>query len=184
MERLEPDDVPPAYDAGSDDVSPLRCEAEGCQNTLTYSGRGRKPKYCDEHKKSNIGTGSRSTGVRGWSEASRIEKQLTMYLAGLGFVIKLVNQYDGTVVAEGAAPVAHEVVEIAKTHKDWRKPLEIICAPGEYGRLMMVLAGIILPVMANHGLIPQIVIPMTGAPMPPGFKPVVVDMPNTGGGVA
>jgi hypothetical protein len=96
-----------------------------------------------------------------------------------------VNQYDGTVIANGAPDVAHEIVEIAKTHKPWRKPLELICTPGEYGRLAFALLTVALPIMVNHNLIPQIVLPFVGADAPPAKpdRPTVVYMPTTGGGV-
>jgi hypothetical protein len=36
-----------------------------CGKELTYGGRGRKPKYCDEHKKSSSSTGTRTPRVTG-----------------------------------------------------------------------------------------------------------------------
>lgn len=47
----------------TDDVPPFENEPEfacvTCGKAIEYSGRGRKPKYCDEHKRSS-GTGTRS----------------------------------------------------------------------------------------------------------------------------
>lgn len=54
-------DIPPSHDDGnlSDD---LVCEV--CGTGLSYSGRGRKPKRCDEHKRgtSSAGAKRRSSG--------------------------------------------------------------------------------------------------------------------------
>lgn len=45
-------DIPPPTDE--------RLSCETCGKTLVYSGRGRKPKYCDEHKRSSSPTTKRS----------------------------------------------------------------------------------------------------------------------------
>lgn len=41
----------------------LSCEV--CGRELVYSGRGRKPKYCDEHKKSSSGSGTSRKSLGG-----------------------------------------------------------------------------------------------------------------------
>lgn len=45
-----PDTLPP--DEGIGIGSDLACEV--CGKPLSYSGRGRKPKFCDEHRKGNV----------------------------------------------------------------------------------------------------------------------------------
>lgn len=69
--------------------------------------------------------------------------------------LRLVNPADGKVIAEGGPAVIHELVELAKTDAKFRKPLEMLATPGKYGPLGLALMGVIVPIMANHGLLPQ-----------------------------
>jgi len=70
-----------------------------------------------------------------------------------------VNPTDGRIVADGGPAVVHELVELAKTDSALRKPLELLATPGKYGPLTLAVAGVILPIMANHGLLPQFEFP-------------------------
>jgi len=151
---LAPDDVPT-----DDDIAPLRCEVDGCTNTLTYSGRGRKPKYCDEHKSAtSAGTSSGKRSTK-WPDAEQVEKQILRYLNGLGMAVTWVNPVDGTIIAKGNPAVAHELVELGKIDKTWRKWLDRIAKPGKYGPLAMALAPTVIGIAANHNLLPQFQIP-------------------------
>jgi len=155
---LSADDIPPEPD--SSDVPPLRCEHDGCQNTLTYSGRGRRPKFCEEHKKTNTSTGT-GTGKRSaWPKGDAVEKNLAKLLNWSAAGITFINPADGKVIAKGGPAVAHEVVEIARQNKSWRPYLEWIAAPGKYGPLTFALAAMLIPVMVNHNLLPQFILPI------------------------
>ena len=60
-----PDFEPPEGNPPPDDVPPSDFEyaCQTCGVELVYSGRGRHPKYCDEHKgKSSTGTARANTG--------------------------------------------------------------------------------------------------------------------------
>lgn len=154
---LSDDDVPPAdSESTENDTAPLRCEIDGCHNTLTYSGRGRRPKRCDEHKR-NTGDGKRSSG--NWSRANEVENALSKYVDGIAFGIKMIHPADGEVIAVGGPAIAHELVELGRIDKTWRKTLERCAAPGKYGPLTLASLGVLLPIMVNHGLLPQFQIP-------------------------
>lgn len=156
---LSPNDVPPDTEPVSDDVPPLRCTEDGCNNSLTYGGRGRRPTKCDEHKgpKGTPRTGKRSTA---WAKGDAVEKALTQALSWFGAGVAFVNPDDGKVIAKGGPAVSHELVELARVDKRLRPYLEWIAAPGKYGPLAMALAYVTLPIMANHNLLPQFIIPM------------------------
>jgi hypothetical protein len=157
---LDPDDVPP--DLSADD-SPLRCQEPGCVNAVVKPARGRTPKFCPEHSK----TSAKGTRKSGWSMASQVELVLTQYFAVFGSAVAIINPADGRPIVQGAQPVAHEIVELARSKPKWRKQLELVCKPGEYGPLMLALLPVVVPILANHGLLPQLFIPgLTPVPDP------------------
>lgn len=79
--------VPFVNETGSDD--PV-CQYPGCGEALTYSGRGRKPKYCDEHKRAS---GSRSSGgsTRGAANVETAVSALHTLYDGLLMPLMLVS---------------------------------------------------------------------------------------------
>lgn len=61
----------PADDVPDMDITTPEFVCEVCGKALTYSGRGRKPRFCDEHKKGSKGTVRRATGARNVAVASQ-----------------------------------------------------------------------------------------------------------------
>lgn len=147
----EPDsDTPPGR---------AQCQMPGCENTVTKPARGRSPKYCDEHRGTRS-AGSSETKLPNWPNAATVEDALKRYFSTLSFTITLVNPEDGRIIAEGGDAVAVALVNLGRKDKQWRKWLERAAAPGKYGELIVALGfGIVVPVMANHGLLPQFRIP-------------------------
>lgn len=154
LELLTGDDVPPAG-AAADDVAPLVCQEPGCTNTLEYSGRGRRPKFCEEHKtKSSSGTGDRKS-VR-WAAENAVRDALLRYFDLIGWGVQLVNELDGKIIANGAPAVVDELVKLGQVDKQWRRWLEAASKPGKYGGLILAVGStMVLPIMANHNALPQ-----------------------------
>jgi hypothetical protein len=147
---LADEDIPP--DIEPNDDAPLRCQFDGCSNEVVKPARGRTPKFCPEHRRqASTPTGKRSAN---WGRANEIENILNKYALGLSFGITLVNPVDGRIVAQGTPAVVHEIVELGRVDKQWRKYLEMIATPGKYGPLVMASLTIVIPVMANHKLLP------------------------------
>lgn len=147
-------DIPPDFDNPASDTPPLRCEVEGCDNPITKPARGRTPKRCDFHR-TNKGSGSSGNRAPAWRDAAQVEEALTRYFNVLGAGVSFVNEYDGSVITTGGAGIAHELVELAKTDKKLRERLELVTKPGKYGPLTLAVASVVLPIMANHNLLPQ-----------------------------
>lgn len=62
---------------------------------------------------------------------------------------------DLAIVAGQAEPLAAALVKVSKTNSTVRKTLEMAVTTGAYSELLtIVLAGIAMPIMANHGLLP------------------------------
>lgn len=166
---LKPDITNPEIDPSSD-AAPNRCQQPGCTTALVKPARGRTPKFCDEHKRGGTATGSKS-GVSGksWPRAQEIESILTKYVEGVGMGLMLLNPADGEIVAQGGPAIVHELVELAKTDKNMRKYLEWLATPGKYAPLTMACAGVALPIMANHGIMPPLFLPKTQKSNPQTF---------------
>lgn len=138
------------------DVPPLRCQHDGCTNALVKPARGRPPKYCDEHKTASKSSSGKSKTT--WANAATVEQALIRYIKGVGVGVSFINPTDGECIASGADGVAHELVELGRVDKSLRKRLEFIATPGKYGPLVVSVMPIVIPIMANHGLLPQFVI--------------------------
>ena len=162
------------------DVEPLRCTE--CGETLEYSGRGRKPTKCDKHKGSASRSGSSAPRQTAWPKASTVESALRMYLGMLGAGVAFIDPFDGRCIAKGKDDVAKELVNVARSHKDFRKVLEAISTPGEYAPLMAALMPVLVPIMAHHNMLPQFVVPMVVSD--PDLTPPVVPAGNRGEGGA
>lgn len=154
---LPPLDIDPA----SKDTAPARCAYDGCTNGLVKpaGGRGRPPKFCDEHKggkgapQEKFASGKSSLSGKSWPKAAEVETLLTRYVTGMGIALSFVHEKDGQVVAQGGPDVVHELVELAKDERELRKYLEWLTAPGKYSGLIIAVGAIVIPIMSNHGLI-------------------------------
>lgn len=71
---------------------------------------------------------------------------------------------DFAIVANQAQPLAAALVKVSKTNPAVRKALEMAVSTGAYSELAtVVLAGIALPIMANHQLLPPAIGGIYGA---------------------
>lgn len=154
---LPPLDIDPA----SKDTAPARCAFDGCTNGLVKpaGGRGRPPKFCDEHKggkgapQEKFASGKSSLSGKSWPKAAEVETLLTRYVTGMGIALSFVHEKDGQVIVQGGPDVVHELVELAKDERELRKYLEWLTAPGKYSGLIIAVGAIVIPIMSNHGLI-------------------------------
>lgn len=148
---------PTASAAG--DTAPKQCEKAGCTNGVPKTGRGRPPKFCDEHKsgapktEEKFTTSKSSLSGKSWPKAAEVETLLTKYVSMLGVALQFVHEKDGQVIIIGGPDVVHELVELAKDERQLRKYLEWLTAPGKYAPLTLAVAAIVIPIMSNHGLI-------------------------------
>jgi hypothetical protein len=157
-------DLPASVAAASaaGDKAPGVCASPGCTNGVPKpaGGRGRPPKFCDEHKGGKAapkqeGFNSAKSPLSGksWPRAAEVETLLTQYVNGLGIALSFVHEKDGQVIVQGGPDVVHELVELAKDERELRKYLEWLTTPGKYAPLTLAVAGVAIPLLSNHGLI-------------------------------
>lgn len=157
-EQFQPgNDIPPTA-FGSSDKAPVRCQFDGCTNSVTKPAKGPTSKYCTEHKVNKGASSSTRVSGASWPRAGEVETALTRYAQLIGGGVTFINAVDGETVTKHGPAVSHELVELGRVDKRLRGWLETIAIPGKYGPLALAVAGMVLPIMANHGLIPAFVI--------------------------
>lgn len=126
-----------------------------CGVELTYAGRGRKPKYCAEHKPTAAKSPSRVTSAKGrWQEP--LAQALNSQFAVIGMGVYAFNQFDGTCILNGSGQLSTSLVAVAETNPRVRRTLENMVQTGAWAGVAMAAASIVLPIMANHNIIPQL----------------------------
>lgn len=140
---LIPEEVGPGMDSprvGED----LWCQYPGCVNSLTYGGRGRKPKFCDEHKKSG---GSKSVSPSGDksldAKMKRIAAGLSENIQIAGTLTTAVLPCTGYIILRDSDRVANETVKLAAKNPKMLAALEKAnqIAPGVFLGKFMVTVG-------------------------------------------
>lgn len=128
-------------------------------------GRGRPPK---ESNNDNVNPDADSAPKRpnqkaptnkNWSKAVEVEKALNTYLNTIGAGVSFVNENDGVAILNGSETLASELVELARNDRTYRTYLEWFTKPGKYGGVLIASGAIVIPILANHNLLPQLKIP-------------------------
>lgn len=133
------------------DEAPDRCLK--CGEGLTYSGRGRRPKYCDNCKRTSSprAAKSESDGPR-WKPA--LATKLTNNLVGVAMVVSALNAFDGMAILQGSQGLANSLVDVAENDPKVRKALENFTTASAWGGVAIAAAAIAIPILANHGYLP------------------------------
>ena len=137
------DDKPPSGD--------MFCEV--CGVALEYSGRGRKPKRCLEHranKNSSSGGGTKVKNVDAMVEA--IEEFYLTISTVVGFVPG--GQQDMMEIAGNSHKLAMSWEGLLKNDPKVYKMWQRILGGSGWGAVMMSHAMVAYPILMNHGLVP------------------------------
>ena len=120
-----------------------------CSKEIDWAGRGRRPKYCDEHKPVKpASTPGRST------KASRLGQAVAQQVAGIGLLVMTVQRFDGLVIIDRAESLGQTCAKIAEQNPAFRRALERALNGSAYGELILVLAMTVAPILANHSAFP------------------------------
>jgi hypothetical protein len=136
-----------------DDAPDLACEV--CGVPLVYAGRGRKPKYCEDHKpKSGPRLATGGSVPRASGKDARLRQDLTTMLGGVGMALMLVETYDGLVIMDRTPATVDALMEVAAQNPKFRKTLEQMVTVSVWSQVSLAVAGIALPIAAHHGILP------------------------------
>jgi hypothetical protein len=154
----EPEILPESVAIPTDDDTPDGLVCEVCGVPLAYSGRGRKPKYCEDHRsRSGSNTGPRiptAGGSRASGKDARLRQDLTTMLGGVGMALMLVEPFDGLVIVDRTPATVDALMEVAAQNPKFRKTLEQMVTVSVWSQVSLAVAGIALPIAAHHGILP------------------------------
>lgn len=150
----------------SSDKAPKRCAEPGCTNSTGTTPTGRRAKYCDVHKSASDRSGNAPKGTRtrrsGWAEKEAVRASLTQFVTFAGAGLSVINKADGQIIANGGPNIVNALVDLAEDDKNIRKYLNFAAKPGKYGPLTLAVLGVVIPVMANHNLLPTFLVDLSG----------------------
>jgi hypothetical protein len=85
---------------------------------------------------------------------SPLKSRLTGALGVIGKALSAFNEYDGKVVLENATELANVLDQWAKESPRVKRALEAALTVSTTGSVLGVAAAIVIPILANHGLLP------------------------------
>jgi hypothetical protein len=97
---------------------------------------------------------------------------LTMAMGATAGVACRINQVDGAIISAGSKDLIDAIIELCRVDKSVRLYLSALATQSVYAGVIMAALAIIVPILANHGLIPPLFAPPTSQPtgipvMPP-----------------
>lgn len=178
-ETTEPTGYEYEYEPTSTDPERLVCEV--CGVDIVYSGRGRKPKRCDEHKRNQAGT----TGTRkSTGQVASIRSGMTdLYrAAGSGLVIlggmtgDQALKNDGELIDNRADVLAAEWAKLAENDPKVRKALSNLSTGSAWGGVVLTHTLLAFAMIKNHQQYGKPKAPKQ--PKPPKVRQQVVQQPQ------
>ena len=85
---------------------------------------------------------------------NNLRGRLTEQIAAIGVAVAIVNPTDGAAVLAGAEPLASALEQLARENDGARRALERMLAASAWGAVLTAVAGIAIPILANHELLP------------------------------
>lgn len=153
------EETPDPFRLPDDIAPPVEYSCEVCGEELFYGGRGRKPKFCDEHKKNRPPTSATRT-TRSPSVDRLVEQISETYrMVGTGLTFNNGTSMDGMVLLESADKLGESWRTLLERDPKIRKMWEKFFTVSGYGAVLAAHAMIALPIMQNHGLIKRPIAP-------------------------
>lgn len=152
-------------DDSAADKAPKICAEPGCTNPTGETPTGRRAKFCDEHKDAKNRSGNAPKGSpRGrkrstWPQKEAVRASLNQLVMFAGGGLSVLNRVDGKIVMDGGPNLVTALVDLAEEDKSIRRYLDFLSKPGKYGPLVLASAAIVIPILANHNLLPQFFLP-------------------------
>jgi len=147
--QSQPLDVPPP-------VSDFDYACETCGKELTYAGRGRKPRFCKEHKANAASRPAMPRVSRSQKWQQPLSEALTAQFAAVGLLVYSFEQFDGQCIIQGSPNLSASLVAVAETNDAVRRALETLVQTGAWAQVAMATATIVLPILHHHGKIPAL----------------------------
>lgn len=149
-------DLPIEPEDSGDEIMPSGepvCKVCGVE--LTYSGRGRKPSYCADHKPAkNAGPKNVPANSNRASGGHKLRQELLTTFNGLGMMTLTVDKFDGATIIASAPQLAETLAQMAEHYPEFGKFLKDGNKSMVWVQLAVVMTGLVVPILAHHGAIP------------------------------
>lgn len=105
---------------------------------------------------------------------SRIEDALNEQFTLIGTVVFAFNEYDGSCILEGSPRLSKALANLCEKNPKVKRNIERLLAGGSYGEVVLAAGLIVVPIMANHELMPPGIKALYGKAIPeqPTEEPV------------
>lgn len=94
----------------------------------------------------------------GQTQKTKVKRMLGKQFVMMGVLASKFNEYDGQVILAQAEALTEETMKVAEESPWLMDQLESLTTTSLYGSLILVYAGVVLPIMANHGYVPELVV--------------------------
>lgn len=127
-----------------------------CGIAVEYTGKGRKPKYCVDHRTSPTTDKTKPTSRRKTSSKSLdvLRLELMQTLQGAGAMLMAVDKFDGLVIVQGSPKLVDALISMAEVNPDFKRFLESGTKSVVWLQLGTAIAAIAVPIAAHHKLLP------------------------------
>lgn len=132
-------------------VSSSEFTCEVCGTDLVYSGRGRKPKRCDEHKRGKTtatATGRRASGAI----VDRAVDEITMLYTMGGQALKFINPIAGETVFNNAEKLGESYRLLLETDARFRKMFQKMESKAAWLPILTMHAQIVASIWIASGV--------------------------------
>lgn len=102
--------------------------------------------------KTSAKTSQSSTSNRG--RKKNLTPKLEDFFTSIGTMVYALNATDGAAILEGTPDLARSLNNLANEDERVRRMLERMLTGSAYGGVFMATAAILLPILANHNLLP------------------------------
>lgn len=146
--NVSSDSLPPEVPPLSHNDAEYSCQVCGLE--LFYSGRGRHPKFCDEHKPG--AANNRAPKAAGNMTALR-SSLIEMYMF-VGMGVTIIDPMDGMTITGSAEKLADSWITLANSNPKVKKFLFKVTTGGGVGAVIIAHLMVMVPILANHDMLP------------------------------
>lgn len=97
---------------------------------------------------------------------AQLRDSLDEMITSIGLGVSLANEADGVAIIEGGPKLADALAALAASNPRIAKALTRTTGAAGWGGVVIALSGILVPIAANHGLVPGLVPPAVDGPDP------------------
>jgi hypothetical protein len=116
------------------------------------------------------GSGAGAKRGRPPKPSTQRKQALEAMFAMMGVAVTPFNAYDGAVILQNGGQLSASLCKLADEDERVAKMLDSLLTASTWSQVAMGFAAVGVPIMANHKLAPENLVPLFGCPTPTAFK--------------